>query len=207
MYPWWKLFEYSSGISKGSWIVLMAVIQSLREANDGAVVLADHQTELEQSQQELATLTKQLELVSESKKLQQCLLKRILHTQCWKARLSTCRLSWTGEDMIRFDDDAGKIVCRMWENAGLESAHKASEKKTESLSVELRDMHRERQREKVRCKMLHAVGAKREKREAWEKKTYQEARQPRKGVDLLRGVSFGDKAALYVNIWMSVRGN
>ena len=62
--------------------------------------------------------------------------------------------------MIRFDDDAGKIVCRMRENAGLKSAYKASEKKTESLSVELRDMRWERQREKVRCKMLHAVGAK-----------------------------------------------
>ena len=55
--------------------------------------------------------------------------------------------------------------------------------------------------------MLYAVGAKQEKREARKKKTYQEARQPHKGVDSWRGVSFGDKAALYVNIWMSVRGN
>ena len=195
------------GNLQGSWIVLMAVIWRLCEANDGVVVLADHQAELEQPQQEVATLIKQQELVSESKKLRQCLLKRILHTQCWKARLSTCRLSWTGRNMIRFDDDAGKIVCRMRENAGLESAYKASEKKTESLSVELRDTHWERQREKVRCKMLHAVGDKWEKREAQEKKTYQEARQPHKGVDSLRGVSFGDKTALYVNIWMSVRGN
>ena len=47
----------------------MAVIWRLCEANDGVVVLADHQAELEQSQQEVATLTKQQELVSESKKL------------------------------------------------------------------------------------------------------------------------------------------
>ena len=74
------------------------------------------------------------------------------------------------------------------------------EEKTESLSVELREMHarsdREREREHEELNHYHTIGAEREKWEAQEGRLTKELDSLQEELTHCGGVSFGDNTAL-----------